>query len=123
MFAIRKEEFHRLTEFFRKMGIWDEEAKEYVCREHFDRIVGTVENTFHSEDMTGRNIIGEIKKILDDEDTKTAIRYSKPKSRKMKLIHLLYQLKCKYLIYISTYAVYKIRTTHPEIFYRLRQSR
>ena len=123
MFAIRKEEFHRLTEFFRKMGIWDEEAKEYVCREHFDRIVGTVENTFHSEDMTGRKIIGEIKKILNDEDTKTAVRYSRPKSRKMKLIHLLYQLKCKYLIYISTYAVYKIRTTHPEIFYRLRQSR
>lgn len=123
MFEIRKEEFHRLATFFQKTGIWDAKAKEYVCREHFDRIVGTVENTFHSEDMTGRKIIGEIKKILDDDDTKTAVRYSRPKSKKMRLIHLFYKIKCKYLIFVSTYAVFKIRTAHPEIFYRLRQSR
>ncbi len=123
MLAIRKEEFHKLIEFFEKMEIWNTEAKEYVCREHFDRLVGTVENTFHSKDMTGKKIIGEIIKILNDEDTKTAVKYCRPKSWKMKQMRLLYQLKCKYLIYASTYAVYKIRTMHPEMFYRLRQSR
>lgn len=123
MLDIRKEEFHRLECFFRQLGIYDEEGKEYTAREHFDRIVGTIENIFHCDDMDRKNIKQEIRRILDDSDTKNALRNSKPKSKKMMLLHVMFRTNNSELIYWTMLLIYKIRIKNPEIFYLLRQSR
>lgn len=123
MLDIRKEEFHHLEDFFRQMEIYQNEAKEYVAREHFDRIAGTVENIFHCDMMKRKDIKQEIKRIIDDTDTQKALKYSKPRSKKMLLLHIMFQMHNSELIYWAMFFIYKIRIKNPELFYLLRQSR
>lgn len=122
MLAIRKEEFHCLKEFFDDFGIYSVKAREYVSREHFDRIVGTVENIFHSN-MSNREIKCKIQKIMDDDDTKYAMMYAKPKSKKMKVMYLMFRTHNVDIVYLIMKLIYLLRIKYPVLFYKLRQSR
>lgn len=122
MLQIRKEELRHLRVFFTDLGIYDLRAREYVSREHFDRVVGAAENVFHS-DLNARKIVSEIRKMVRDRDTKYALRYAAPKSRKMKMLHLLFKTRSAVLIYIVMQCIYFVKVKHPALFYRLRQSR
>lgn len=122
MLEIRKEELKRLQHFFHNLGIYDSKAREYVSREHFDRIVATVENMFHSR-MSGKEIRCEIRKIIEDGDTKYVMTYAKPKSRKMKVLYIIFKLKNTGIIFVSMKSIYMLRVKYPVLFYRLRQSR
>ncbi len=120
---IRKEEYRNLKAFFETLQIWDEESREYVAREHFDRIVGCVEELFHNEEFTGKERVNRIKEILYDEDTIDAMKYKKAKSLKMKIIGVIYTIRNIYLIYAVTFFIYRIRVNNPQLFNRLRQKR
>lgn len=122
MLQIRKEEFRRLRAFFTDLGIYDLQAREYVSREHFDRVVGAAENLFHSS-LSGQKIVKEIRKIVLDKDTRYALQYADPKSRKMKILYLLFRTQNTALLYIVMKSIYFVRVKHPALFYRLRQSR
>lgn len=122
MLDIRKEELNRLNSFFYELGIYDE-AKEYIAREHFERMVGTVENTLYSKVLNRRNIKAEINKILIDEKTQWAIKNAKPKSKKMKIIHWVFRLGNVEVVYFMMYIIFQIKQKNAAIFYRMRQSR
>lgn len=123
MLDIRKKEYMELKLFFTEINAWDERAKEYVAREHFDRVVGSIEGLFHSDTLKQKERLQEIKRIVNDSDTKEAIKFAKPKSRKMKIIHSVYNLDNIYGIYLLMLMIYKVRTGNPNLFYRLRQAR
>lgn len=122
MLEIRKEEFKRLQIFFKNLVIYDSQAREYVSREHFDRIVGTVENMFHSS-MSGKEIRYEIRKIIQDVDTKYAMTYARPKSKKMKVLYIIFKMHNAGMIYATMKSIYLLRVKYPVLFYKLRQSR
>lgn len=122
MLEIRKEEFRNLCSFFKKMGVYNAQSREYISREHFDRVVGTVENIFHSN-MSGREVRCEISKILNDNDTKYVMKYAKPKSKKMKILYMIFKTRNVGIIYTIIKIIYLIKRVNPALFYRLRQSR
>lgn len=123
MLEIRKEELKRLIDYFTKNGIYDSIAKEYVAREHFDRIVGTIESIFHEKNMNKSEKIKEIKRIINDQKTIWCMENCTPKSIKMKVIFDMYKTKNIYVIYIMMYLIYQIEENHTDLFYRLRQTR
>lgn len=122
MLEIRKEEFKRLQIFFNNLGIHDPISREYVSREHFDRIVGTVENMFHSS-MSGSEIRCEIRRIIKDDDTKYAMRYAKPKSKKMKVLYAIFKMNISGVVFVVMKCIFLLRVKCPVLFYKLRQSR
>lgn len=122
MLEIRKEEFHQLRHFFDSFGICDDRSREYVSREHFDRIVATVENIFHS-DMPAREIRQEIRKAIKDDDTRYVMKYTRPKSKKMKVLYMIFKTNNAVLIFLIMRAVYLLRRKYPVLFYRMRQRR
>ena len=122
MLQIRKEEFKRLRAFFKEWDNYDSAAREYVSREHFDRVAGAAENVFHS-DLDTRKIVCEIRKMVWDEDTRYALAYALPKSLKMKILHLLFKTRSTVLIYTVMRCIYFVKVKYPVLFYRLRQSR
>lgn len=122
MLEIRKEEFKSLKKFFKNLGIYNSISREYVSREHFDRVVGTVENMFHSS-MSAREIRSEIRRITEDDDTKYAMLYAKPKSRKMKVLYVIFKMHITDVVYVVMKCIYLLRVKYPVLFYRLRQSR
>lgn len=123
MLNIRKEEYWQLQSFFIKIGVWNNMTREYISREHFERIVGCVENLFYNNKYKKKEILKEIKRILQDKDTKSSISYVKPKSKKMKVMHFIYRINSSILIYYMTYIIFYIHGKHPQIFYKLRQER
>lgn len=122
MLAIRKEEFSCLKNFFKSLEIYNGESREYVSREHFDRIVATVENMFHGN-MTAGEIRCEIRKVMKDDDTRYAMKYTRPKSKKMKVLYLVFRTHNTVIIFTVMKVIYLLRKKYPVLFYRLRQSR
>ena len=122
MLAIRKEEFSCLKNFFKSLEIYNDESREYVSREHFDRIVATVENMFHGN-MTAGEIRCEIRKVMKDDDTRYAMKYTRPKSKKMKVLYLVFRTHNTVIIFTVMKVIYLLRKKYPVLFYRLRQSR
>lgn len=122
MLAIRKEEFHRLKKFFESLGIYNARSREYVAREHFDRVVATVENIFHGHMQAG-DIRREIRKVIKDDDTRYAMKYTRPRSKKMQVLYLVFKTHNTVIIFAVMKAVYLLRRRNPALFYRLRQSR
>lgn len=122
MLEIRKEEVEQLNAFFLKLGIYDD-AKEYIVREHFDRIVGSIENVFHAHMLKSKDVKEEIERIIQDEKTKWAISNVKPKSKKMKVIHFVFKGGNVNTIYLMMKLIYQIKQNNTEVFYKMRQSR
>lgn len=122
MLQIRKEEFRLLRAFFKEWDNYDSAAREYVSREHFDRVVGAAENVFHSG-LDARKTVCEIKKMVRDEDTRYALAYALPKSLKMKILHLFFKTRSTVFIYTVMKCIYFVKVKYPVLFYRLRQSR
>lgn len=122
MLQIRKEEFHLLISFFQKMDIFDEKACEYIAREHFDRVIGTIENIFHGN-LNKNEIKQEISKIMSDEDTVYVLKYTKPKSKKMKVLKMICQTYNIQMIYMTMQMIYIVRKKFPILFSKMRQKR
>ena len=122
MLEIRKEEFHCLQNFFDSMEIRNSKSREYISREHFDRIVGTIENIFHSN-MSRNEIKCEIRRVIKDDDTKYAMMYAQPRSRKMKVMCGVCKTQNVSIIFVFMKLVYLIKKRYPTLFYKLRQSR
>ena len=128
LFAIRKEEYERLYSFFTEIGLDDEKTKEYVSRQHLDRIMGCVENLFHisSGKLSGKEkkyIKNSIRKIINDEITIDSVKNTVPKSNKMKVMMIPYKMRSVNGVYAMTSMIYLIHKNYPQLFHKLKQSR
>ncbi|WP_026662312.1 glycosyltransferase family 2 protein [Butyrivibrio proteoclasticus] len=128
LFEIRKEEYKRLGEFFADIGLNDDKTKEFVARQHIDRVVGCVENLFHvsGQKLTAaeKNYIKKkIKEIINDESTQEALLRTNSRSKKMKVILVPYKMKNVEAVYLLMGMIYYIRSKNPKFFHKLKQSR
>jgi glycosyltransferase EpsJ len=120
MLDIRKEEYHRLLEFFDKFGITG--YREYASREHLDRVIATMENLFNSS-LDGKQRKKEIARILRDEDTRECMRNARPKSKKAKVLYGAVRTGNVTIVYHLIGFIHMVRSKSPILFYRLKQSR
>lgn len=123
LFEIRREEYLNLKKFFEEYGVTDEEAYEFLARQHTDRIVGVVENMFHDVNKTHNKIKKNIGRILEDDITRESFKKARPKSTKMRLLTVPYRIKWIEGIYLSSLIIFYIKVHNPELFHKLRQKR
>lgn len=123
-FLIRYKEYHEFQDHFRKLGIWDEKAKEYVCREFTERISGCLENIFHAEKLLScREKYLRIRKILGHKDVRDAVACAECRSRKMKMLVIPIKMQNAFLAYLMYGTVYHIHKRNPALFHKLKNRR
>ena len=101
----------------------DKHSREFLARQHIERVLGCVENLFHNDEITRKRIRMQIKSILYDELTQKVLKIVQPTSKKMKVLLLPYKMKNVSVIYISTYLLFCIKQKYPEVFHKMKQNR
>lgn len=123
-FIIRNKEFNEFKEHFRTIGIWNEKAREYVCREFIERIVGCIENVFHADkQLSSKEKYLKIKFMIYHKDVREASKYARCHSGKMCLLEI--PIKSKWIMgaYIMGDTIYQIRKRKPALFHKLKNKR
>lgn len=122
-FIIRLKEYREFQSHFKTMGVWDDKAKEYVCREFTERIAGCIENIFHSKDMSICKKYQKIGNVIHHKDVRVAVKYAKCRSWKMRFF--VWPIKCNWTTgtYVLGNVIYIIRKCNPALFHKLKNSR
>ncbi len=122
-FSIRLKEFKEFQTHFKNMGVWNDKAKEYVCREFTERIAGCIENIFHSEKMSNCEKYQQIASVIHHKDVRLAVRYARCRSLKMRIFIL--PIKCNWTFgaYAMGKIIYTIRKHNPVLFHKLKNNR
>lgn len=122
LFKMRIEENEEFIKYFKKIGIYNDEAQEYVSRRYIERVVGCIENLFHS-DKNYIEIYGNIKEIINHKYTKESIKYANIKTKKMKLLIIPIKIQSSFLTIILIKLISIIRKSTPYIFEKFKQAR
>ncbi|MCM1303091.1 MAG: glycosyltransferase family 2 protein [Butyrivibrio sp.] len=123
-FLIRYKEYHEFQDHFKKLGIWDDKAREYTCREFTERISGCLENIFHAEkQLSAKEKYMRIGDIIRHEDVREAVSYARCRSRKMRLLVFPIKMRNTLLAYLMYGMVYHIRRSDPALFHKLKSRR
>lgn len=122
-FSIRLKEYKELQIHFKKMGIWNERSKEYVCREFIERIAGCIENIFHAEGISNREKYVKIRQVIRHKDVHVAGKYAKCRSLKMRIFVFPVKHNWPLGTYIMGMTIYLIRKNNPVLFHKLKNAR
>ncbi len=127
LFDIRKEEYYRMKDFFSSIGLEDEKTEEYISRQHLDRVMGCVENTFYLLDKNGVRSLKEIRnniyKMINDELTIESVKKTVPKSKKMKIMTIPYKTRSVNTVFLMTLFIHHVKNNYPQLFHKLKQAR
>lgn len=122
LFRMRVEENEEFIRYFKELGIYNYEAREYVSRRYIERVVGCIENLFHSNKEVVE-IYKSIKEIVNHTYTREAISNANIKTKKMKLLLLPIKIKSTVLTMSLIKLISIIRKTTPFIFEKFKQTR
>ncbi len=122
-FSIRLKEFKEFQIHFKNMGVWNDKAKEYVCREFTERIAGCIENIFHSEEMSNREKYRKIASVIHHRDVRAAVKRARCRSIKMRIFILPVKYNWSLGTYIMGKMIYTIRKHNPVLFHKLKNNR
>lgn len=123
-FDIRHKEYIEQQEHFQHMDLWNDEAREYVCREFVERIAGCIENVFHAKNsLSEKQKKEKIRAFVTHPDVQDALQYAQCRSRKMKLLLYPVQHENVTMTYWIYRAVYVIREKNSALFHRLKSKR
>lgn len=122
-FLIRLKEYKEFQTHFKNMGVWNEKATEYVCREFTERIAGCIENIFHSEEMSKHEKYQQIARVIHHKDVRVAVKHAKCRSLKMRIFIL--PIRCNWALgtYVMGNIIYTIRKHNPVLFHKLKNNR
>lgn len=121
-FEIRKKEFFDFNEYFEKLGISKTKYYEYSCRRYIERVIGCIENIFCS-DYNLKTIYKEIKKYINDSVTIEAIKYIKPKSKKIMIMLIPIKIKSTFFTFLMGQILHVFKCSFPAIFNLLKNRR
>lgn len=123
-FEIRLKENDNLKKFFAYYGIMDENGREYLSRRFVERTLGCIENEFNYKNIKSKTEkMNEIKKIINNRELQEALKYMKPKSKKISVLIIPLKIKSKLLTYLMGYNISLIRRYIGPVFLKLKQSR
>ncbi|WP_308000839.1 glycosyltransferase [uncultured Clostridium sp.] len=122
IFDIRKKEFEDFNSYFESWNISKDEYYEFSCRRYIERLLGCIENIYCSN-MSFIQRYNAIKKMINDDITREALKFMKPKSKKVFII----MLPIKYRLTFSTMIIGRmfhfIKSKLPGVFNRLKNRR
>jgi len=122
IFEIRKNEFKEFNDYFDLWEIKKEKYYEFSCRRYIERVLGCVENVYCS-DMNFKERYKEIKNIINDSITREALKYIKPKSKKIKIMLIPIKLRSTLITMLMGKTFNSIKTKHPDLFNKLKNRR
>lgn len=122
LFEIRKKEFFEFNKYFEEWGISKSEYYEFSCRRFIERLLGCIENIYCSN-LNFRNRYKEIKLIINDQVTRKTLKYTVPKSKKVKIMLIPIKLKCTLLVMIMGKLFHLVKTKCPALFNKLKNRR
>lgn len=123
-FSIRHKEYMEFQTHFKRMGIWNDTAREYVSREFIERTAGCIENIFHAESaLTEREKKSRMAEVISHPDVREALKCAKCRSRKMRILVLPLKLHNTGLTWFVYKAVYTVRKSNPALFHKLKGRR
>lgn len=123
-FATRVQEYEDLNLCFDGFGIHTAESREFLSRRFIERAVGCIENEFESpRKISFLEKAKNIKSIIVHPYTRDALKYARPKSRKMKIMLIPVKWNSCALCYCMGFLIHIIRKRHPQLFMKLKQER
>lgn len=122
-FEIRLKEYEEFQIHFENMDVWNEKAKEYVCREFIERIAGCIENIFHSEEMSNGEKYQQVAYVIHHKDVRVAVKQARCRSVKMRIFILPIKWNWTLGTYIMGSIIYTIRRHNPVLFHKLKNNR
>lgn len=123
-FIIRHKEYEEFQIHFKRMKIWNEVSREYVCREFTERIAGCIENIFHAgKNLTALQKYKKIQLITRHPDVRKAIKFARCRSLKMRIFVLPIRWNWALGAYGMGELIYLIRKSNPILFHKLKETR
>jgi len=122
LFEIRKKEFREFNDYFDLWDISKTEYYEFSCRRFIERLLGCIENVYCSN-LNFRDRYSEIKSFITDPITREALKYAKPKSKKIMIMLIPIKFKSKILTMIMGKFFHLVKTKFPSIFNQLKNRR
>ena len=100
------------------------QASEFISRRYMERIIGCVENiTNPACTLSGKEKRAEIKKIINNETVREALKEAQPKSLYMKTMLLPLKMKSPSLTMLEGKFISNVKTKHGKLFARLKANR
>lgn len=123
-FSIRVQEHEDLSRCFDGFDIHTAESREFLSRRFVERAVGCIENEFENPVKTSSmEKIQNIEKILVHPYTREALKYARPRSKKMKLMLIPVKWNSCFLCYCMGSLIHIVRKRDPQLFTKLKQER
>lgn len=123
-FEIRHKEYVESQTHFKRMGMWDERAREYVSREFIERVSGCIENIFHAGNgLSEKEKRGQIAQFINNHDVIVAGKYAQCSSKMMRILVFPIKMRWVWATYGLYKAVYFVRKSNPTLFHRLKSKR
>lgn len=122
LFTIRKKEFFEFNEYFELWKIPKSKYYEFSCRRYIERVLGCIENEFCIK-KTFKNRYKNIKCMINDELTIEAIKYVKPKSKKIKLMIIPLKFRLTILTFVMGFFIHFIKASNPVLFNKMKNKR
>lgn len=122
IFDIRKKEFEEFNDYFEKWGIAKADYFEFSCRRYIERILGCIENTYCTK-MSFENRYKTIKMMIMDSTTRKALKYIRPKSKKIQILIIPIKLRLTLITMIMGKIFNTLKSKNPRLFNKLKNRR
>jgi len=123
-FTIRQKEYKEFQDHFKKMNVWNDKAREYVCREFVERMAGCIENIFHAGKLLScAEKYQQVKAVVNNRDVRKALKHAKCRSFKMRAF--VWPMKMKFIpgVFLMGKTINTIRNVNPALFHKIKNSR
>lgn len=122
IFSIRKKEFKEFNDYFESWNISSEEYMEFSSRRFIERVLGCIENSYCIS-MNFKQRYAEIKEIIKDSITRETLKYTKPKSKKVKIMLIPIKLKSVLLTMLMGKIFHFVKIKWPSLFNKMKNKR
>lgn len=124
MYEKREEEHGWMLSLYEHWGINDEESLEMIYRRYIERIIGCIENVSNSAcTLSGKEKNEQIRKMINSETTRTALKYAKPNSVVMRLMLIPVKMKSTVLTRLEGAFISKVKSGNVRLFAKLKANR
>ena len=125
LYEKRIEEHDMMLSLYNYWGLLnDDNSREMIMRRHADRVIEGITNFQNkNSQLSYKEVINNIKIVINDQRTKEAFRYAKPKSLYLKIMHFVIKTNNIFLINIMTKFISFVKIKFIKIFSLLKNDR
>lgn len=124
MYEKREEEHGWMISLYEHWGVNSAESQEMIYRRYIERVVGCVENVTNSAcTLSGKEKTEQIRKMINSETTRKALKIAKPNSTVMKVMLIPLKMKSTAITKLEGTVISKVKSQNVELFAKLKANR